>query len=434
MLPDGRLVELSRRTCLRMAGMSLAAWTLVPPALAQPSPTPRVLRLMPGNARLRGSGQPETPVWGFDGSAPGPLLRVKQREELVLKLANDLPEAVAIHWHGIRVPNALDGVPDLTGPLIEPGKTLDYRFRPPDAGTFWYRAFAPNQVDRGLYGLLIVEEAFALDIDRDIALVLDDWRLNSDGSIATDPSAGEVHLTANGGREAALEVRANERVRLRILNASTAQAFAVRMENHRPIVVAIDGQPAEPFAPRDARVVLAPGNRLDLVFDAGLQPGASAAVFVSSGREERALGRLAYSTDAPVRPAPRTEALKLPAPALPARMDFGRSQRAELHVDQGAKPLGSMPALLTAKRGQTVMLAFPNRTPAAYAIHVHGHHFRLLDAMDDGWKPYWLDTVIAVPGQTTRIAFVADNPGKWAVVCTRIGDGAAGAQRWFSVA
>src|SRR4051812_42679191 len=130
------LISLSRRDFL--AGTGLAVTVLSLPARAQ-AQSELVLHARPGAAALHGEGQPPTPIWGYDDRAPGPVLRVKRGEELRVRLVNELPEPTAVHWHGVRLPNPLDGVPGLTQPAVAPGASFDYRFRPPDAGTFWYR-------------------------------------------------------------------------------------------------------------------------------------------------------------------------------------------------------------------------------------------------------------------------------------------------------
>src|SRR5262245_14340778 len=147
MLP---VTPLSRRWFL--AGLAVTGLTL--PARAQPGPE-RVLRARPGSATLQGEGRPPSPIWGYDGIAPGPVLRIKRGEELRVRLVNDLPEPTTIHWHGVRLPNAMDGVPELTQPPIAPGASFECRFRPPDAGTFSYRPAGTMQIARGLRGALI---------------------------------------------------------------------------------------------------------------------------------------------------------------------------------------------------------------------------------------------------------------------------------------
>ncbi len=467
----------SRRLVLA-GGASVALTALTSRAGGQPasgetSPDGfRVLRARSGQARLRGSDKPPTPIWGYDGRVPGPPLRVKRGEELKVRLINELPQPTTIHWHGLRLPNAMDGVPHLTQHSVAPGQQFDYRFKPPDAGTFWYHAHfaSPEQVERGLQGMLIVDEPTPPDVDRDVALTFDDWLLNADGTIDGDfrstadaSHAGRLgdHFTVNAQHALDIPVRTNERIRLRLLNAANSHLFAVTIEQHRPVVIAIDGQPAEPYVARDARIVLAPGNRVDLALDATLAPGSSSQIMIETTHARVVIARLVYEAGAPARPAPRAEMLKLPPNPLPERMDFKGALKLDLPLDGGAMRtrMGSGNAagpgddpyariwtiagksstghdgapLFSVKRGRTVMLALPNRSAFPHAMHVHGHHFRLLDALDDGWKPFWLDTVLVLPAQTARIAFVADNAGKWMFHCHMLEHQESGMAAWFAV-
>jgi FtsP/CotA-like multicopper oxidase with cupredoxin domain len=482
-LPHGRFPGgVSRRAVL--AGLGLACTVIALPrnvsAQASSGETApdgfRVLRARPGEALLRGDGQAATAIWGYDGLAPGPTLRVKRGGELKVRLVNELPEPTLVHWHGLRIPNAMDGVPHLVQEPIAPGRSFDYRFKAPDAGTFWYHShlYASEQIERGLVGILLVDEPQPVDVDRDIALVFDDWRLRPDGALHEESfrsmhdaaHLGRVgeHLTVNGRPALDIAVRANERLRLRLINAANARLMALRLDGHQAVVMAIDGQPAEPFAARDARVALGPGNRVDLFVDAALAPGASAPLLLETGTAAVPIARLAYDAGAPARPEPRAAPQPLPPNPLPERMDFARAVRVDVPLQGGAMrmherprgggdvpghgidPLARIwtmagqassghhgPPLFSVKRGRTVMLAFPNRTAFPHAMHLHGHHFRLLDALDDGWKPFWLDTVVVPPDQTWRIAFVADNPGKWMLHCHMLEHGETGMGAWFEV-
>jgi FtsP/CotA-like multicopper oxidase with cupredoxin domain len=399
----------------------------------------RVIRATTGMAPLRGPGQGPTQVWGFDGKTPGPTIRAARGEEIRVRLVNDLTEPTTVHWHGVRLANAMDGVPALTQPPILPGASFDYRFVAPDAGTFWYHALvnAPKQQARGLYGALIIDETQPIDLDRDVALVFGDWRLAPAGTIvepsspadAADAGPRQSLLTVNGLPNLDIPVKANERIRFRVVNATTGRVLPFRLDQHRPIVMAIDGEPAEPFEAQDGRFTLGPGNRIDLFVDATLAPGASAPLLVDEGGHEAPIAQLAYEAGTPARAEPRQDLNPLPANPLPERMDF----EGALKLDVPIATTGSGSAVFSVKRGRCVMLGLVNRTAVSYTMHVHGHHFRLLDRLDDGWKPFWLDTLVVPAGQTMRIAFVADNAGKWLIQGTALEERASPVAQWFDV-
>ncbi len=171
--------RLSRRALLRTgAGVALAAGTPSLRALG----AAQELKLVAGAGRvpLVGAPHPETDVWAYNGTIPGPELRLRQGDRLRVVVENRLREGTTVHWHGLRVPNDMDGVPALTQAPISPGgDTFVYEFDLPDAGTYWYhphqRSF--EQVGRGLSGALIVEERAPIAVDRDVVWILDDWRL-----------------------------------------------------------------------------------------------------------------------------------------------------------------------------------------------------------------------------------------------------------------
>ncbi len=138
-----------------------------------------------------------------------------------MRLVNELPEPTTIHWHGVRLPNSMDGVPHLTQAPVAPGASFDYRFRAPDAGTFCY--YAPGQEDRGLYGALIVEEGQPVDVDREIVLAL---------GVPGEPGGAGGSLLVNGSVRPNIPVKAGERLRLRLINATRARGLAVRVDGH----------------------------------------------------------------------------------------------------------------------------------------------------------------------------------------------------------
>jgi FtsP/CotA-like multicopper oxidase with cupredoxin domain len=419
------------RRCVIGGGAAIGATVVALSPRAQ-SGEFRVITARNGTANLRGSDAGPTPIRGFEGIVPGPALRVKRGEELKVRLVNELVTDTTIHWHGVRVPNAMDGVSGLTQPPAAPGDSFDYRFTPPDAGTFWY--YTPSRFieDRALYGLLIVDEAERVDVDRDVALLLDAWTLGADGRI--DPN-GTAHFTANGQPSLDIPVNTNERLRLRLVNAARDRVLTVRIDRHAASVAAIDGQPAEPFPARDGRVALAPGNRIDLFIDATLAPNSSAPIFVGLDDREAPLARLVYLPVDPARPASRTEIKPLPENPLPQRMNFAAAIKLDVALDDSRfRPASGnfgRPLFTTAPR-QSVIIGFKNTTSHPHVVHLHGHSARLLDALDDGWKPYWLDTILAPPQRTTRVAFVADNRGKW-LIESQVLRGDGGIRAWFEV-
>ena len=481
-------LQISRRRLLASAGASLTAIALPSRLWAQDKAADgyRVLHARVGEARLRGSHEKPTAIWGYDGTVPGPTLRLKQGEELKVRLINDLRQSTVVHWHGLRLPNAMDGVPHLTQMPIEPGASFDYHFVPPDAGTFWYHShfLSSEQLGRGLYGVLVVDEREPPEVDRDLVLAVDDWRLTDDGVI--HPSFGNFHDAAMAGRLGQyitlnsadmldVPVRTNERVRLRIVNCANARIFQFRIAQHAARVMAVDGQPCPPNLAPNGMLRLAPGNRVDLFLDATLAPGSRAPILVDDLRgDEVEIGRLVYDAGAPLREKPLAEPKPLANNPLPVRVDLANAFKLDVPLDgggmgmmmgrggtgggmgggmggagfrgQGIAPQGRIwalarisstghegPPLFTVERGRTVMLNFTNRTAFPHAMHVHGHHFRVLEQTGEGSKPYWLDTAIVDVESTQRIAFVADNPGKWMIHCHMLEHQESGMAAWFQV-
>jgi FtsP/CotA-like multicopper oxidase with cupredoxin domain len=415
-MPFAARTGLSRRHFLAGAGLSIGASGLPAVAgLATAADGFRVLRAQPTTTRG------ERPLWGYGAAVPGPTLRCKRGEELRVRLVNDLSEPTSVHWHGVRAPNAMDGVPHLTQPPVAPGATFDYVFRPPDAGTFWYHAFGAGQVDRGLYGALIVEEPDAIDVDRDLLLVF--------GTPHDAGGAGPL-LLVNGSTLPDLPVKTGERLRLRLINATSARGFSLRIDGLSPWVMAIDGQPAEQFVARDGRIVLAPGSRVDLFIDTTQSPGTSAAILAGL-RDEQPVARLVYESGGE-RSRPRSDPRALPANPLPARIDLKNALRFELALGNARAFDPNAAPLFTVRRGRPVTLALRNPSGHPHVLHVHGHSFRLLDRLDDGWKPYWLDTLL-VGERVDRIAFVADNPGKWLIDGRMLERPDSSVGAWFAV-
>ncbi|MER8400265.1 multicopper oxidase family protein [Mesorhizobium sp. M0306] len=451
---------ITRRKFL-FAAASIAASAAIRPALALATGEHRI-RVAPGQARLTGPDGPRTPVWAYDGTVPGPTLRLRQGQPARIIVENGLDEDTTVHWHGIRLANAMDGVPGLTQPPIRPGENFVYEFTPPDAGTFWYHPHADSlvQLGRGLAGVLIVEEAEPVAVDRELLWLLQDWRLTKDGQIAAGfgnmmdaAMSGRVGnvVTVNGAPPADLTVKAGERVRLRLANASLARIMALRFEGHRPIIVAIDGQPCDPHEPEGGRLVLAPAMRIDVVLDLQGDPGSRHAV-IDDYYDGLAytLTTLAYDAGA-LRDHPLDAPLRLPANPLPAP-DLAKAERHEIVLQGGMMGGGklagvggmmgmAMPGMngaawaingmsmtgdghagmapqFTLSRGATCRLTIRNETAWWHPMHVHGFSLSVL-SRNGSPVPHrqWQDTVLLAPKDTIECAFVADNPGDWMLHC-----------------
>jgi FtsP/CotA-like multicopper oxidase with cupredoxin domain len=407
-----------------------------------------------------------TGLWCFEGLSPGPLLRIKRGNELAVRLENGLDQPTTLHWHGVRIPNALDGVAGLTQDAVAPGGSQEIRFKPRDAGTFWYRPLVPThaaeQTERGLYGVLVVDEDNPPDADADLVMVIDDWALGDDNRLS--PGFGteeEVGLAGRLGNwltvnsavpPQKLTVAPGAKLRLRLLNAANARPITLRFDGLAAEVIAIDGQPTEPFAPARGSLALLPGSRADLMVACPTAAGASGGVVAALGP---GFPLIAITTNGAPSPLAGSPTPGLPDNGLPQAIDLAAAVRADLVLTGGLDPVSpplsdnrdptrlwqingtawpdAKSPLLTAKPGQPVVLSFTNRTAQLQAMHLHGHSARLLHALDDGWEPYWVDTIAVPVGQTVRVAFIAETPGKWMVgssILERLG---AGLAAWFAV-
>ena len=418
-----------------------------------------------------------TGVWSFNEQFPGPELRFRRGDQVHFAFANRLQQDTAVHWHGIRVPNAMDGVPHVTQDPVAPGGNFDYRFTFRDSGTFWYHPHQSSfeQVPRGLYGALIVEEDKPPVVDRDEVWVLSDIKLDDQRQqvedfgrildIANDGRIGN-QLLVNGqvaGANRKIEVRAGERLRLRLVNAASARFFRLAVEGHEARVIAYDGQGVKPHPVPADGLALGPGMRVDLIIDCMGKPGQRFAVR-DLGRPPivpaSELGMLAYTDQRAVRSKP----LSSPIVLAPNRIAEPNLAKASRHVILFQGGMRGMPVIgmvdgkpsriqeimqkeglawtmnynaqhehalmhepfLHLKKGESVILRMINDTDFVHPMHLHGHFFRVL-AINDAATPHreWRDTVIMGPRQTIDVAFVADNPGEWMYHC-HILDHAAG--------
>ncbi len=458
---------MDKRSFLQWVGATtVAGW--LPRVKAKSTIHPSVeLTTRPGKVKLVGPAFPATDVWGFNGQVPGAPLRIRHGNALDVIVKNELTVPTAVHWHGIRLPNAMDGVAGLTQAPIQPGDTFRYQFVPPDAGTFWYHSHvnAYEQIGRGLYGPLIIEEADPPTVDRDLIWMIDDWRLLDDASISNDFGAGHDRShagrignvpTVNGRFRDLIKVHSGERLRLRIINASNARNFALSFSDLTPSVIAIDGQAIRPYQAQEPIIVGASG-RVDIILDMTGEPGSTSPVVDSFYREPFDLTRFVYEK-IPLRESVLSERIELDLPNLPepdlsnlmmhditiAGGAMGGLRRAKFNGEwMGLREIAQqgyawaindvvgnrldMPPLIDTKQGTSVELTISNSTAFPHPMHLHGHHMKLLSIDGEPLpEPRWVDSPLIMPGQSMVLAFVADNPGDWLFHCHALEHHAAG--------
>jgi FtsP/CotA-like multicopper oxidase with cupredoxin domain len=389
------------------------------------------------------------PAETYDGAVPGPELRVTQGDRVRVTLVNRLAVATTVHWHGVRVPDAADGVAGMTQDAVAPGASYTYEFVASDAGTFWYHSHQDtgNQLPAGLFGALVVEPPdghTAEEVDRTVLL---HNSAGDRGRVAVNGTAGDLHVDARPGQT----------VRLRIIDAvsagmdGAAEAPVLLGAPYR--VVALDGNDLvgpTPLGPQ--RLQLGMGQRADLVFT---MPASGAVRLIDS----RIPG-----TPSPLQgffgaPAEAGETVTVGDGALPPAVDpltlpiFDPLTYGAPTSDPGAADPTTGPADITApvvlaegpgfhdgaiqlvhsingaaspevppievREGQLVRLHVVNTTGEFHPMHLHGHVMTVLDV--DGraptGSPVHADTVLLGPHQTADVAFRADNPGIWMLHC-----------------
>ncbi|MGQ0832424.1 MAG: multicopper oxidase family protein [Microthrixaceae bacterium] len=419
-------------------------------------------------------------TWAFNGTVPGPEIRLRAGEVLRARVRNELPSSLTIHWHGIALRNDMDGVPGVTQDPIKPGGELVYEFTAPDPGTYFYHPHTGTQLDRGLYAPLIVEEPSApTEFQRDFTVLIDDWidgtgptpddvladlragpstmeepaeggmgGMDMGGASGTDMTMSEPSPDAPLGTDtgdvsyplyvingrgptspAELAVTPGERVLLRLINAGSDTPFRVALGGSKLTVIATDGFPTEPVEV-DA-ILLGMGERYDVIVTLP-DPGAFPLVAVAEGRDASALavlrsgpGELPPPGVKPAELAGRLLSLEdlraAPEVAL-SRRDPDRTYRVALTGDMtsykwGIAASGDNGSTLPVRQGERVRLVIENQTMMWHPIHLHGQTPQVVTGNDPGPRK---DTVIVPAMGTVTVDFDADNPGQWVLHCHNI--------------
>ena len=360
----------------------------------------------------------------FNGRVPGPELRVHEGDLVEATLVNrDIAEGVSIHWHGVDLPNAADGVSGVTQDSVRPGGSYVYRFRAPFAGTYWYHSHqhSAEEVERGLYGALVVlprRPGEAVDL------------------VALAHTLSGVPLLGASDREERRRVEPGTPVRLRLINsADVLRRFGLAGTGFR--VVGIDGRDKLGGDVLNSVSVPVPaGGRYDLAFrmpqvpvrlgvrgeDVGLvlDPGHGAAQEIRFGAD---FDPAAYGT---------------PSAKVPRRfdrsfeVDIGRRLgffEGGLHFGWqwtiNGKTFPKMPMYML-RAGETVEFRFSNHSHVAHPMHLHGHHMLVVARDGRPVTPWWSDTLELGQGERYDVAVFAKNPGVWMFHCHNLPHAARG--------
>jgi FtsP/CotA-like multicopper oxidase with cupredoxin domain len=382
----------------------------------------------------------KTAVWTYNGILPGPYIRAKVGDTVIVHFKNSLPEETTIHWHGLRVPNNMDGAPGMTQDPIAPGARFRYEFVVRDAGTYWYHPHVNSsaQVGWGLYGPIVVEDpqdpkAFG----DDVVLMLSDMSVDDQGQLLPKDNGGSFGdlfgregslMLVNGRVKPRLKARAGKPQRWRIINAARARYYAFSIRGNPFVRLGGDNG----LAARSetlTRVSVVPGERVDLVFTPSLAPGVVTPLRwlatdrgygTAFNRQPETFMEIETVDEPPVTPVAVPEQLR---PIM--RIDTGSAvqQRLELTIERDRTTvemgINGMPSWkatpLHARIGETQVWTLVNNSPFDHPFHLHGYFFQVIDESE---VLEWKDTVNVPVDSTVRIAIQFDErPGMWMFHC-----------------
>lgn len=394
--------------------------------------------LTAGQAKIRLSSGRTIDALTFTGTAPpapgllrtsGPELRVKQGDLVEVVLTNEnVGDGVTIHWHGVDVPNAEDGVAGVTQDAVLPGESYTYRFRAEQVGTFWYHSHQVSSVEvqRGLFGVLVIEPRDEAEDQVDLVLVAHTF----DGT-----------PTLNGNESWSRErVPVGTPVRVRLVNTdSVLHRFTVTGTPFR--VLAIDGTELnEPGPLENIALPLAAGGRMDIGY---VQRARAVRVGMAGTDVAIALGPW---NGPPPDESPQTADFDPLSYGRPAPTPFAASsaydRRFSVDITKKVGFFDGRPGrqwainggiylnvpMFAVEEGDLVEVTISNETGVVHPMHLHGHHALVLsrDGEPATGSPWWVDTLNVGPGETYAVAFRADNPGIWMFHCHNLGHAAAG--------
>jgi FtsP/CotA-like multicopper oxidase with cupredoxin domain len=416
------------------------------------NPDPRVveINLEARIARVEIAPGHTVDAWTYDGGLPGPLIRLRIGDRLIVHFTNRLPEPTTVHWHGLRVPLPMDGVPGVSQPPVAPGASFTYDFVVPDAGLFWYHphVMSAAQVGFGLYGALLVDDPDeGVDVADELVMVLSDLALNERGTLESPEAGGSIanvfgregtHVLLNGRKRSSLTVRSGAPQRWRIVNAAKSRYFNLDLGGLMFRQIGGDGGLQEYAVERDT-LLLAPGERADVIVTPQL--GAGETLVLRSVLVNRGMftleGRFPYDelltltgANVPAYSAPTSSPVR--RAIHPLLLTDATKVDLELALDQppDASPeyairgrlYSAKHKALHARVGETQVWTVTNSTKWSHPLHLHGFFFQVLDDSGAPVRPLaWKDTVDIPFERTVRLAVRFDDregvTGAWMVHC-----------------
>jgi FtsP/CotA-like multicopper oxidase with cupredoxin domain len=454
---------IDRRGFLMLSAVGVAAACSKPGPPGASGPKVNTVAMAPAESEIDLGGL-RVRTWAYDGALPGREIRLHKGEKLHATLTNNLPGAdTTMHWHGLAIPNPMDGVPVLTQPATTPGQKFDYEFVVPDSGTYWFHSHVGTQNDRGLYGPLIIEDPNdGRDYDDELVLVLDDWTdgihvtpdviladlqkhgMPDMGPMAPDAGVSPTNPLGDDGGDVVyptylingrytknpltVDYRAGQRIRLRIINAGADTAFRVGLPNTMLTITHTDGFPVVPI---DANtVILGMGERVDaIVTVTGSMPVIAAAEHKdgyaqlnlrvnnapSDVKVDEFVAALRNSTPVNTAQLPAAREVNLPTRKPDQTLEMRLAGPSDgYHWTINGKLYNPPSDGLEVKNGERVRLSLINESKMFHPMHFHGHTAQV---MRNGAPAARKDTVLVPPLATVDVDFDANNPGRWITHC-----------------
>jgi FtsP/CotA-like multicopper oxidase with cupredoxin domain len=383
-------------------------------------------------------------AWTYDGGVPGPLIKTRVGDRLIVHFKNQLDEPTTVHWHGVRVPIEMDGVPEISQPEVKKGESFTYDFVVRDAGLYWYHphVMSAAQVGFGLYGALLVEDPDdGVGVEDQVTLVLSDIAFDGKGKLEPADSGGSAgmvfgregdYVLANGRRHPVLRARPGAPQRWRIVNAAKSRFFYLDLDGQSFTVIGADGGLQERQVTTDILLVT-PGERVDVIVapkgKAGT-PLALRAMLYNRGygsveyRSVEEVMTIEFTTEPPVSAKPVSVTRALPAPSIEGATKVDvvltlppmKNNKSEFQVNGlpfwKAKPY-------QAKLGEKQLWIVRNESDWDHPFHLHGFFFQVIDEKGEPVRPLALKDTVNVPMKTTVRLLVTfdERPGQWMFHC-----------------